>query len=96
MSVNDLDYYQILGIEKNATQEEIKKSYKKLALKWHPDKNLNNQKEAEAKMKEINQAYETLSDPQKRKEYDSKQNDKNNHYTSSNPSKDGKNSGAIG
>jgi DnaJ-class molecular chaperone len=62
------DLYQILGISKDASQEEIKKAYRKLALKWHPDKNKSS--EAEEKFKEINQAYEILSDPQKKQTYD--------------------------
>ena len=64
------DYYKILGVSKNATQSEIKAAYKKLALKWHPDKNPNNQKKAEQKFKEISTAYDVLSDPGKRKDYD--------------------------
>ncbi|MCX7878937.1 MAG: DnaJ domain-containing protein [Ignavibacteria bacterium] len=63
------DYYKILGVSKNATQDEIKKAYRKLAVKYHPDKNPGN-KEAEAKFKEINEANEVLSDPVKRKQYD--------------------------
>jgi molecular chaperone DnaJ len=63
------DYYKILGVSKNATQEEIKKAYKKMAIKYHPDKNQNS-KEAEKKFKEINAAYEALGDPEKRKMYD--------------------------
>ncbi len=63
------DYYKILGVSKNATQEEIKKAYKKMAVKYHPDKNQNS-KEAEKKFKEINAAYEALGDPEKRKMYD--------------------------
>jgi DnaJ-class molecular chaperone len=64
------DYYKILNIEKNASEDEIKKSYKKLAVKWHPDKNPNNIVEAEAKFKEISEAYQVLSDPQKKEIYD--------------------------
>ncbi|AHH10848.1 J domain-containing protein [Borrelia coriaceae] len=63
------DYYNILGIHKNATTEEIKKAYKKLAIKYHPDKNKDN-KLAEEKFKEINEAYEILSSPQKKANYD--------------------------
>ena len=63
------DYYKILGVPRNATQEEIKKAYRRLALKYHPDRNRGN-KEAEEKFKEINEAYAVLSDPEKRKQYD--------------------------
>ncbi len=63
------DYYKILGVPRNATQEEIKKAYRKLALKYHPDRNKGN-KEAEEKFKEINEAYAVLSDPEKRRQYD--------------------------
>ena len=64
------DYYEVLGVSKTATDEELKKAYRKLAKKYHPDANPDNKKEAEMKFKEINEAYETLSDPQKRKMYD--------------------------
>lgn len=64
------DYYKTLGVEKTATIDEIKKQYRKLALKYHPDRNPNNKKEAENNFKKINQAYEVLSDPQKRQNYD--------------------------
>ena len=63
------DYYKILGIEKTATKEEIKKAYRKLAMKYHPDKNPGD-KEAERKFKEINEAHAVLSDPEKKKKYD--------------------------
>lgn len=63
------DYYKILGIDKKATQDEIKKAYRGLAVKYHPDKNPNN-KEAEEKFKKINEANSVLSDSEKRKKYD--------------------------
>jgi DnaJ family protein B protein 4 len=64
------DYYKILGVSKTATDEELKKAYRKLALKWHPDRNINNKEESEKKFKEIGEAYDVLSDPEKRKIYD--------------------------
>lgn len=63
------DYYKILGVGRNASQDEIKKAYRKLALKYHPDKTKGD-KEAETKFKEISEAYEVLKDPEKRKKYD--------------------------
>ncbi|GAV60332.1 DnaJ domain-containing protein/DnaJ_C domain-containing protein [Cephalotus follicularis] len=65
-----VDYYKILQVDKNATDDDLKKAYRKLAMKWHPDKNPNNKKDAEAKFKQISEAYEVLSDPQKRAIYD--------------------------
>ncbi len=69
MSEKKRDYYEVLGLERNASEEEIKKAYRKLARKYHPDFNKNDPL-AEAKFKEINEAYEVLSDPQKREGYD--------------------------
>lgn len=63
------DYYSILGIDKNATQDDVKKAYRKLAKKYHPDANPNDKK-AEDKFKEVNEAYEVLGDAGKRKKYD--------------------------
>ncbi|XP_028807833.1 dnaJ homolog subfamily B member 13 [Neltuma alba] len=65
-----VDYYKILQVDKNAKDDDLKKAYRKLAMKWHPDKNPNNKKEAEAKFKQISEAYDVLSDPQKRAIYD--------------------------
>lgn len=64
------DYYKILGISKTASAADIKRAYKKLALQWHPDKNVDNREEAEAKFREIAAAYEVLSDEDKRVRYD--------------------------
>ncbi|XP_057757594.1 uncharacterized protein LOC130976697 isoform X1 [Arachis stenosperma] len=65
-----VDYYKILDVDKNAKDDDLKKAYRKLAMKWHPDKNPNNKKDAEAKFKQISEAYDILSDPQKRAVYD--------------------------
>ncbi|MCL4404425.1 DnaJ domain-containing protein, partial [Candidatus Marsarchaeota archaeon] len=62
------DFYDILGLKKGASADEIKQAYRKLALQYHPDRNKT--KEAEEKFKEINEAYAVLSDPEKRKQYD--------------------------
>lgn len=67
--MNPKDYYQIFGVSRDASQDEIKKAYRKLALKYHPDRNREN-KEAQEKFKEINMAYEVLNDSEKRKRYD--------------------------
>ncbi|HBT99769.1 molecular chaperone DnaJ [Thermotoga petrophila] len=64
------DYYEILGVPRDATQEEIKRAYKRLVKEWHPDRHPENRKEAEQRFKEIQEAYEVLSDPQKRAMYD--------------------------
>ena len=63
------DYYKILGVERSASADEIRKAYRKLAMQYHPDRNQGN-KQAEEKFKEINEAYQALSDPQKRARYD--------------------------
>src|SRR5213594_624692 len=64
-----LDYYETLGVARDASDEEIKKAYRKLAFQYHPDRNPANQ-EAEAKIREINAAYEVIGDPESRKTYD--------------------------
>lgn len=65
-----MDYYKILGLSKNCSENDIKKSYRKLALKWHPDRNPQNKKEAEDNFKKISESYQVLSDKKLRKEYD--------------------------
>ncbi|XP_074571782.1 uncharacterized protein LOC141828282 isoform X4 [Curcuma longa] len=65
-----VDYYNVLEVGRSASDEEIKKSYRKLAIRWHPDKNPNEKAAAEAKFKEIAEAYDVISDPKKRTIYD--------------------------
>ena len=69
MSTTTADYYEVLGVTKTASGEEIKKAYRKLAMQYHPDRNPDN-KEAEEKFKEVNEAYEVLSDANKKARYD--------------------------
>jgi DnaJ-class molecular chaperone len=64
------DYYQILGVPRNSSDEEVKKAYRKLAMKYHPDRNPGKEKWANDKFKEINEAYGVLGDPHKRRQYD--------------------------
>ncbi|WP_459540944.1 molecular chaperone DnaJ [Negativicoccus succinicivorans] len=68
--MSDQNYYDVLGVNKNASADEIKKAYRKMARKYHPDLNKDDPKTAEAKFKEVNEAYETLSDESKRAQYD--------------------------
>lgn len=63
------DYYEVLGLSKGASDDEIKRAFRKLAMKYHPDRN-SGDKEAEEKFKEINEAYGILSDPEKKQKYD--------------------------
>src|SRR5215218_7365560 len=65
---NGTDYYKVLGVDRKASQEDIKKAYRKLARKYHPD--TNKEAGAEDRFKQISEAYDTLSDPDKRKKYD--------------------------
>ena len=65
----DKDFYEILGVSRNANDDEIKKSYRKLAMKYHPDRNADDKVGAEKKFKEVRKAYDIISDPQKRASY---------------------------
>lgn len=67
---NKRDYYEVLGVEKSANQDQVKKAYRKLAKKFHPDMNQDNKADAEEKFKEVSEAYEVLADPKKRQTYD--------------------------
>ena len=67
---NSRDYYDVLGVDKNASEDDIKRAYRKLARKYHPDLNKDNPKAAEEKFKEVNEAYHVLSDADKRAQYD--------------------------
>ena len=67
---NDRDYYEVLGVTKHDNPEQIKKAFKKLAIKWHPDKNPDNKEYAKQKFRDIAEAYEILSDAKKRAEFD--------------------------
>ncbi|MBR1383760.1 MAG: DnaJ domain-containing protein, partial [Ruminococcus sp.] len=69
MAENKRDYYEVLGVSKGASDDEIKKAFRKLAKQYHPDLHPDD-KEAEAKFKEVNEAYEVLSDPSKKAKYD--------------------------
>ena len=70
MSAQLQNLYELLGVSKTANDDEIKKAYKKMALKFHPDRNINNKEEANVKFQEVNRAYQTLSNPEKRSRYD--------------------------
>ena len=64
------DYYEVLGVPRNASDDDLKKAYRKLALRWHPDKNPDNKAGAEVRFKEISEAFQVLSDGNKREVYD--------------------------
>lgn len=69
-SHSERDYYEVLGISRDASETDIKKAFRKLSMKWHPDKNPNNKEEAKERFAEVANAYEVLKDPKKRKQYD--------------------------
>ncbi|KAJ4809802.1 DnaJ heat shock family protein [Rhynchospora pubera] len=87
----EIDYYKILEVDRDVSSNDIKAAYKQLAIKWHPDKNLNNVQEAEAKFKLILEAYQVLSDPKKRVKYD-RRHDYKESISCSNASKYGESS----
>lgn len=80
-----MDYYKILELDKHCSLDDIKKSYKKLAFKWHPDRNITNKQEAEEKFKKISEAYNVLSKPELRKRYDMEESFDDNNYDNVNP-----------
>ncbi|XP_075737422.1 dnaJ homolog subfamily B member 8-like, partial [Rhipicephalus microplus] len=65
-----LDYYKILGVQQTAPLEEIRRAYRRMCLRWHPDKNPDNKERAEQNFRSVAQAYQTLSDDKKRRDYD--------------------------
>ena len=78
-----VDYYEILGLPREATTDDVKKAYRRLALQWHPDKNPDNLEEASRKFKQIAEAYEVLSDPGRRRTYDTRGHAPSADYSSS-------------